>query len=109
VKRLANGNFLITNSAAGPSRLYESGQFLGEVFEVSLRRAFNGDTTVFDIDLATGRVRNTASANTRYAKFSAPRILRGTDTLQRVLNRQQMGRDANGATLTEQPRSADRL
>lgn len=108
VKRLANGDFLITNSASGASALFESGQFVGEVFQVSLPKVHNGFTTLFDIDTSInptqdGFVRNTVDTVT-YGKFSAPAIQRGTR-----LNKQQMGRDINGATLTEQPRSADRL
>ncbi|MBC7806634.1 MAG: hypothetical protein H7145_10830, partial [Akkermansiaceae bacterium] len=107
VKRLANGQYMITNSAAGASGLFQSGQFLGEVFTVSLPL-----TGAFDVNPADGSVRNTIRGGT-YGNFSTPRIQRGKlvgpTVPVRELNRQQMGRDTNGASLTEQPRSADRL
>ncbi len=114
VKRLANGNVLITNSAAGPSAMFESGQFRGEVFEVELPRGYNTNTTIFDVDTAfaptqNGFIRRTVGDLTTYEGFSTPRIVPGNGTAPRRLNQQQMGRDANGASLTEQPRSADRL
>ncbi|MBC8141396.1 MAG: hypothetical protein H7Y38_08135, partial [Armatimonadetes bacterium] len=95
IKRLSNGDFLITNSASEASALFTSGRFVGEVFEVK--------PTAFSLT-GVGGVNNTVIGGT-FAGFSAPKIFRGTTTL----NRQQMGRDTNGATLTEQPRSADRL
>ncbi|MBC8139008.1 MAG: hypothetical protein H8F28_24290, partial [Fibrella sp.] len=110
VKRLANGHFLITNSASGASALFESGQFLGEVFEVSLPPVVG--TSIFDVDATSGVVNNTVGAGALFEKFSAPSIERGADafgTNPRRLNKQQMGRDTNGAPVTEQPRSADRL
>ena len=93
MKRLANGHFLITNSAVGACSLFDSGQFLGEVFEV-IPPAFL---------YSAGAVNQTVRGGT-FADFSAPRLLKGTNRYV-----QQMGRDANGATVTEQPRSADRL
>jgi len=100
VKRLANGDFLITNSAAESSALFQSGRFTGEVFEV---KPINTILTGTNID-TNGKVIETVVGGT-FGLFSAPRLIKGTG----VLNKQQMGRDTNGATLTEQPRSADRL
>ena len=94
LKRLSNGNFLITNSAAESSALFASGRFAGEVFEVK-PKAF---------DLTGSGVNNTVTGGS-FAGFSAPKIIKTAG----ALNKQQMGRDTNGATLTEQPRSADRL
>ncbi len=110
VKRLANGNYMITNSASGASSLFESGHFAGEVFEVSLPPIFNGNTTLFDISLgAPPTVTNTiggggVAQTAVYANFSVP-LIQKTATL----NKQQMGSGTNGVSLTEQPHSADRL
>ena len=106
VKRLANGNYLITNSAAGSSALFAGGRFFGEVFEVK--------PSLFQV--AGGTVSNTIGGGT-FMGFSAPALALdkshipnpGPPTSGTVPLVQQMGGTTNGAAVTEQPRSADRL
>ncbi|MFY7951923.1 MAG: hypothetical protein ACOVT5_05405, partial [Armatimonadaceae bacterium] len=92
VRRLFNGNFLITNSWSGSSPWFVDGLFHGEVFEVE------------PIVLSDG----TANGG-RFGGFSVPKIrpIRNTNpSLNR--NQQTMGSTTSNTSLIEQPLSADR-
>lgn len=92
VRRLFNGNFLITNAWSGASPWFVDGRFHGEVFEVE------------PIILADG-----SPNGGRFGGFSVPKI-RPVRNVNPALNRnlQSMGSSASNTSLIEQPMSADR-
>jgi hypothetical protein len=92
VRRLFNGNYLITNSWSGPCGWFVDGLFHGEVFEVE---------PLF----LTGGV----AAGGRFGGFAAPKI-RPIRNANPALNRNQqsMGSTSSNTSLIEQPLSADR-
>ncbi len=91
VKRLTNGNYLITNNGANDSPFFEGRRFVGEVFEIAP-------------NTATG---TTTAKGGAFAGFSAPKLI-GKGIGTGATNVQQMG-VKNNTSLMEQPTSADRL
>ena len=53
VKLLPNGHFLITNSWTGKTSLFQSGRFVGEVFEVNPNMVLTTQLNLVDMDLTT--------------------------------------------------------
>lgn len=99
VKRLPNGEYLITNAWIGQTTLFASGQFVGEVFQVSGARKF---------DLAGAQI--DGAVLPLYAGFSAPNIFLTKDTLGNVTRREQkMGKTTSNTNLLEHPLFGDRL
>jgi hypothetical protein len=97
VQRLADGNFLITNSFAGESTLFSSGRFTGEALEVT--------PPAFTVPPVGGIAGDTYFGGT-FEGFSAPALVRGASTTN---NTQVMGSAGTGnTTLVEQPRFAGR-
>jgi hypothetical protein len=96
IQLLPSGNYLITNSYSGRSSLFESGQFTGEVFEVSPA----GFSVLIDTPFG-----NTQRGGT-FANFAVPRIQRGATGIG--LNEQVMGNPTSNTGLVEQPTSAFR-
>lgn len=88
---LPSGNYLITNSYAGRSTLFEGGQFVGEVLEV--------DPAGLSV-LVNAPFGDTRRGGT-FANFSVPRLQRGTTG--NGLNSQVMGNPKSNTGLLEQP------
>uniref|UniRef100_UPI003752D6FE hypothetical protein n=1 Tax=Armatimonas sp. TaxID=1872638 RepID=UPI003752D6FE len=94
VKRLADGDYLITNSWIGPSSLFASGQFVGEVFQVTGDRRF----TIAGVPIDGG--------TPHFNQFSVPRIVRAANGLRWE---QKMGTNSSNTNLLEHPLFGDRL
>jgi hypothetical protein len=97
IQLLPNGNYLITNAYTGRSALFESGQFVGEVFEV--------DPAGFSV-LVNAPYGDTRRGGT-WASFSVPRLETGSASTN-GLNKQVMGNPVSNTGLVEQPLSASR-
>lgn len=102
---LPSGNYLISNSASRRSELFESGQFVGEAFEVNP----NG------LSVLTPAAFGDTKRGGTFGDFAVPRVVRGTNDTTQLgqraisrLNRQVMGNPENNTGLVEQPYSASR-
>ena len=105
IQLLPSGNYLISNSYAGRSGLFESGSFNGEAFEVVPA----GFSVLIDVPFG-----NTQRGGT-FGNFAVPRLERGGDLnagkgppASFSLNKQVMGNPTNNTGLVEQPLSAFR-
>ncbi|MDX1933952.1 MAG: hypothetical protein SFU56_15235 [Capsulimonadales bacterium] len=101
VQLLANGNFLITNSASERNALFANGQFVGEAFEVEPPISVLTAGTLNAVPTQTGGA---------FGDFAAPRLEKGLAgaTGVRSLNRQVMGNPESNTGLLEQPQIAIR-
>ncbi|WP_395093096.1 hypothetical protein [Armatimonas sp.] len=99
VKRLANGDYLITNSWIGQSSLFTSGQFVGEVFQVEGNRRF---------DAVTGNQTDPVLPQPwpHFSGFSSPNIVLAPSGLRWE---QKMGTNSSNTNLLEHPLFGDRL
>nr|WP_309690783.1 hypothetical protein [Armatimonas sp.] len=103
VKRLANGDYLINNAGAGQTTLFTSGQFVGEVFQVTGARRYTYDVSV---PLPIGTLDPLSGILPLYSGFSSPNIVLAPSGLRWE---QKMGTNSSNTNLLEHPLFGDRL